>query len=280
MTTTAPAPSRIANVLGSIRESGRTALFPFVTAGYPTMDTCEAMIRAMIDAGADGFEIGIPFSDPIADGPTVQHTSQVALANGTSLKDCIALVARLRADGIEVPFMLMGYFNPVIKYGIERYVADCAAAGVDGFIIPDLPIEESDRMLSLCREHGRDLIFLVAPTSTERRLKLVGERGSGFVYCVSVKGVTGARSSFGEGLGDYLDNLRRYIDLPLLVGFGISTPEHVREVGEHADGSIVASSMIDYLNTLPEQDMPAGAAAFVRYLNGEADLPATPGTTS
>lgn len=280
MTTTTPAPSRIANVLSSIRESGRTALFPFVTAGYPTMDTCEAMIRAMIDAGADGFEIGIPFSDPIADGPTVQHTSQVALANGTSLKDCIALVARLRADGIEVPFMLMGYFNPVIKYGIERYVADCAAAGVDGFIIPDLPIEESDRMLSLCREHGRDLIFLVAPTSTERRLKLVGERGSGFVYCVSVKGVTGARSSFGEGLGDYLDNLRRYIELPLLVGFGISTPEHVREVGEHADGSIVASSMIDYLNTLPEQDMPAGAAAFVRYLNGEADLPATPGTFS
>ncbi len=271
--TTTPAPSRIADALGAIREAGRPALFPFVTAGYPTMATCEAMIRAMVDAGADGFEIGIPFSDPIADGPTVQHTSQVALANGTSLKDCIALVSRLRADGIAVPITLMGYFNPVIKYGIERYVADCAAAGVDGFIVPDLPIEESDRMLALCREHGRDLVFLVAPTSTERRLELVGERGSGFVYCVSVKGVTGARKSFGDGLGDYLDNLRRHIDLPLLVGFGISTPEHVRVIGEHADGAIVASAMIDYLNTLPEADMPAGAARFVRYLNGEAVLP-------
>ncbi len=271
--TTTPAPSRIADALGAIREAGRPALFPFVTAGYPTMATCEAMIRAMVDAGADGFEIGIPFSDPIADGPTVQHTSQVALANGTSLKDCIALVSRLRADGIAVPITLMGYFNPVIKYGIEQYVADCAAAGVDGFIVPDLPIEESDRMLALCREHGRDLVFLVAPTSTERRLELVGERGSGFVYCVSVKGVTGARKSFGDGLGDYLDNLRRHIDLPLLVGFGISTPEHVRVIGEHADGAIVASAMIDYLNTLPEADMPAGAARFVRYLNGEVALP-------
>jgi tryptophan synthase alpha chain len=273
VTTTTPAPSRIAGALGAIRQEGRPALLPFVTAGYPTMATCEAMIRAMADAGADGFEIGIPFSDPIADGPTVQHTSQVALANGTTLTDCIALVARLRGSGIDVPFMLMGYFNPVIKYGIERYVEDCATAGVDGFIIPDLPIEESDRVLALCREHGRDLIFMVAPTSTERRLELVGERGSGFVYCVSVKGVTGARESVAEGLGDYLDNLRRYIDLPLIVGFGISTPEHVREVGEHADGAIVASAMINYLNTLPEAGMPAGAAAYVRYLKGEAELP-------
>lgn len=273
MTTTTPAPSRIAGSLDAIRKEGRTALLPFVTAGYPTMETCEASIRAMAEAGADGFEIGIPFSDPIADGPSVQYTSQVALANGTTLKDCIALVARLRADGIDLPCMLMGYFNPVIKYGIERYVDDCARAGVDGFIIPDLPIEESDRVLSLCREHGRDLIFMVAPTSTERRLELVGERGSGFVYCVSVRGVTGARGAMAEGLGDYLDNLRRYIDLPLIVGFGISTPEHVREVAEHADGSIVASAMIDYLGKLPETEQPAAAGAFVRYLRGESDLP-------
>jgi tryptophan synthase alpha chain len=273
VSTTAPAPSRIAGALDAIRSEGRTALLPFMTAGYPTMATCEATIRAMAEAGADGFEIGIPFSDPIADGPTVQHTSQVALANGITLRDCIALVARLRESGIEVPFMLMGYYNPVIKYGIERYVADCARAGVDGFIIPDLPIEESARMLELCREHGRDLIFMVAPTSTERRLELVGERGSGFVYCVSVKGVTGARASVAEGLGDYLDNLRRHIELPLVVGFGISTPEHVRQVGEHADGAIVASALIDYLNQLPEAEQPAGAAAFVRYIKGEAELP-------
>ena len=128
-------------------------------------------------------------------------------------------------------------------------------------------------MLDLCRQHGRDLIFMVAPTSTERRLELVGERGSGFVYCVSVKGVTGARAQVDTGLGAYLDRLREYIDLPLVVGFGISTPEHVREVGAHADGAIVASAMIDYLDTLPEAEQPQGAAAFVRYLKGEADLP-------
>jgi tryptophan synthase alpha chain len=275
VSSTTPSPSRIDDALGAIRREGRAALLPFVTAGYPTMATCEAAIHAMVEAGADGFEIGIPFSDPIADGPTVQRASQVALANGTSLDDCIALVERLRNSGVTVPIMLMGYFNPVVKYGIERYVADCARAGVDGFIIPDLPIEESDRILSVCREHGRDLIFMVAPTSTDRRMELVGERGSGFVYCVSVTGVTGARAEVAAGLGDYLDRIRTHTDLPLIVGFGISTPDHARAAGEHADGVIVASAMIDYLDRLPEADQPAGAAAFVRYIRGEAALPAT-----
>jgi tryptophan synthase alpha chain len=273
VSTTTPVPSRIPDALDAIRKAGRPALLPFVTAGYPTMETSEATIHAMVEAGADGFEIGIPFSDPIADGTTVQRTSQVSLANGTTIDDCIALVRRLRESGVTVPMMLMGYFNPVVKYGIERYVADCAHAGVDGFIIPDLPIEESDRIHSVCREHGRDLIFMVAPTSTERRLELVGERGSGFVYCVSVRGVTGARESIAEGLGEYLARIRRHTDIPLMVGFGISTPEHVREVGQHADGAIVASAMINYLDTLPEADQPEGAANFVRYLRGEAELP-------
>ena len=273
MTETTPVPSRITDRLGAIREEGRTALLPFMTAGYPTMETCEAIIHAIVEAGADGLEIGIPFSDPIADGPTVQRASQVALANGTRLADCIDLVARLRADGVDVPIMLMGYFNPVVKYGIERYVADCAQAGVDGFIIPDLPVEESDRILDLCRQHGRDLIFMVAPTSTERRMQLVGERGSGSVYCVSVTGVTGARASVDAGLATYLEKLRGYTDLPLVVGFGISTPEHVRQVGEHADGVIVASAMLNYLATLAEEEMPRGATAFVRYILGHGDLP-------
>ena len=273
MTSTTPVASRITRALETIRQEGRTALMPFVTTGYPTMETCEATIHALVGAGADGLEIGIPFSDPIADGTTVQRTSQVSLANGTRIRDCIALVAKVREQGVTVPLMLMGYFNPVVKYGIEQYVADCAVAGVDGFIIPDLPIEESDRILSLCQQHQRDLIFMVAPTSTERRLRLVGERGSGFVYCVSLTGVTGARDSVAAGLGDYLDELREYINLPLIVGFGISTPEHVAQVGEHADGAIVASAMINYLDRLDEANQPAGAAAFVRYLRGEADLP-------
>ena len=275
MNTTTPAPSRLAETLGAIRKEGRPALMPFMTAGYPTMETCEAIIHQIVDAGADGLEIGIPFSDPIADGPTVQRTSQVALANGTTLQDCIDLVGRLRNDGVDIPIMLMGYFNPVVKYGLERYVEACAHAGVDGFIVPDLPIEESERMLTHCREHGRDLIFMVAPTSTEQRMRLVGERGSGFVYCVSVTGVTGARDSVDTGLSAYLQKLRGYIDLPLIVGFGISTPEHVREVGQHADGTIVASAMLNYLDTLPESEQPKGAGDFVRYLLGKAERPAT-----
>ncbi len=273
MTTSSPPASRIADALGACKREGRSALMPFVTAGYPTMEISEATIRALVEAGADGLEIGIPFSDPIADGATVQRTSQVSLANGTRLADCIALVARLRDDGIKAPLMLMGYFNPVVKYGIERYVADCAEAGVDGFIIPDLPIEESDRMRDPCRQHGRDLIFMVAPTSTERRMQLVGERGSGFVYCVSLTGVTGARDKMAAGLGQYLDRVRQHTNLPLIVGFGISTPQHVTEVAAHADGMIVASAMINYLDTLPHSDQPQGAVNFFRYIRGEADLP-------
>ena len=273
MSSTTPVASRITDTLNAVKQDGRPALLPFVTAGYPTMETSEATIRAMVDVGADGFEIGIPFSDPIADGTTVQRTSQVSLANGTRLADCIALVARLRADGITVPMMLMGYINPVVKYGIERYVADCAEAGVDGFIIPDLPIEESDRILAPCQEHGRDLVFMVAPTSTDKRMRLVGEKGSGFVYCVALTGVTGARDTVAAGLGDYVNRIRQHIDLPLIVGFGISTPEHVRAVGDHADGSIVASAMLNHLATLPEEEMPQGATAFVRYILGHGDLP-------
>ncbi len=273
MNTTTPTGSRIADALGACKREGRTAHLPYVTAGYPTMEISEATIRALVDAGADGLEIGIPFSDPIADGTTVQRTSQVWLANGTRLADCIALVARLRSGGITVPMMLMGYFNPVVKYGIDRYVAVCTEAGVDGFIIPDLPIEESDRILGPCREHGRDIIFMVAPTSTDRRMQLVGEKGSGFVYCVSLTGVTGARDTVASGLGEYLGRIRTHTDLPLIVGFGISTPQHVTEVAARADGIAVASAMINYLDTLPEVDQPQGAADFFRYLRGEADLP-------
>jgi tryptophan synthase alpha chain len=275
VSTTSPPASRIADSLAATREKGRTAILPFVTAGYPTMETSEAIIHTLVDAGADGLEIGIPFSDPIADGPTVQRTSQVSLANGTTVQDCINLVVRLRADGVGVPLMLMGYFNPVVKYGVERYVVACAQAGVDGFIIPDLPIEESDRILDLCREHGRDLIFMVAPTSTQRRMELVAKLGSGFVYCVSVTGVTGARDTVDTGLSAYLGRLRTYTELPLVVGFGISTPEHVTEIGKHADGVIVASAMLNYLDTLPEAEQPPGAGAFVRYLRGEGSLPSS-----
>lgn len=263
--------SRIAEAFQRCKDEGRTALMPFLTVGYPDLATSEAILHALVDAGADMLEIGTPFSDPLADGSTVQRTSQVSLDNGTTLKDCIALVKRTRAAGVSVPMTLMGYYNPVVKYGVEQYVADCADAGVDGFIVPDLPIEESERLRTAARQHGLDLIFMAAPTTTDDRLKKVAELGSGYVYCVSVTGVTGARDQMSSQLDDYMARVRNHTDLPLGIGFGISTPEHVEHVGRVADGAIVASALINYMNDYPD-DMPAAAARFVRYLQGAGDL--------
>lgn len=272
--TQAPAKSRIAATFARRKAEGRTALMPFVTAGYPRMAITEQLIPALVAGGADLIEIGVPFSDPLADGTTVQRSSQRALENGTSLRDCLALVRTMRDAGIEIPLILMGYYNPILAYGIERFVADAAAAGVDGFIVPDLPAEESGTLKRLSEEHGRDLIFMVAPTSTDQRLATNAAQASGFIYCVSLVGVTGARENLATGLDDYLERIRAHTDLPLAVGFGISTPEHVRQVGQHADGAIVASALINYLDTFPEEEQPAEATRFVRYLRGEEDLPA------
>ena len=266
VTTTA---SRIGETFARLRHEGKTALMPFHTAGYPTLESSKAIIRSLIEAGADLIEVGIPFSDPIADGSSVQSTGQIALENGTRLKDCIELVRQLRSEGVTAPMLLMGYYNPVLKYGVERYAADCAAAGVDGFIVPDLPIEESDSLRRACEAHGRDLIFMVAPTSTDDRLIAAAERGTGFLYCVSVTGVTGARDKMSDTLGAYIGRIRSHTDLPLAIGFGISKPEHVRQVGEIAEGAIVGAALINALTAVPDDEKPAKAAEFVRYLRGE-----------
>lgn len=263
--------SRIPETFARCKAENRTALMPYITVGYPDLETSEQILLSIVEAGADLIEVGTPFSDPLADGSTVQHTSQVSLDQGTTLRDCVALVKRVREAGVEIPLMLMGYFNPIVKYGVEQFVADCAEAGVDGFIVPDLPIEESERMRESSSKHGLDLIFMVAPTTTDERMKLVGERGSGFVYCVAVTGVTGARDAMSETLKPYMERVRAHIDLPLGVGFGISTPENVTEVGKLSDGAIVGSALINYMNEHPD-DMPAAAGRFTKYLKGEASL--------
>ncbi len=276
-TTTTPSTSRlstsrIAATFDHLKGEGRTALMPYHTAGWPSMSISEEIILGLIEGGADLVEIGVPFSDPIADGTSVQRTSQLSLEQGTRLRDCIALVGRLRDRGATVPFLLMGYYNPIVKYGVERYVVDCVEAGVDGFIVPDLPASESDLLHAACEAHNRDLIFMVAPTSTEERITVAAERGSGFIYCVAVTGVTGARDQMSATLGPYLASIRERTDLPLGVGFGISRPDHVRQVGEHAEGAIVGAALINYLDSLPDDQKPTGAARFVRFLRGEADL--------
>lgn len=270
----APSPSRIAAAFALAKAEGRIALMPFVTAGYPTMAQCERLIPALVEGGADIIEIGIPFSDPLADGATVQRASQVALANGTTLDDCFALARRVRAGGVAVPLVFMGYTNPFYQYGIERLARDAAEAGVDGFIIPDLPVEESDEWVEALRRHGRDLIFLIAPTSTDARIAEVAKRAGGFVYCVSLTGVTGARDQLAAGLAAYIARVRAHTDLPLAIGFGISRPEHVDEIRHLADGVIVASALINHLDTKPEAEQPTAVRDFLRWLVGADEPPA------
>src|SRR5262249_44454863 len=170
----------------------RAAFIPFVTGGYPTLARSEELVFALAEGGADLIEIGIPFSDPLADGATVQHTSQVALEQGTTLADCFALVRGVGAGGLTVPILFMGYSTPFYQYGLARLARDAAEIGVDGFIVPDLPIEESDEFLEPLRAEGRDLIFMLAPTSTEARIEAAAKRANGFIYCVSLLGVPGA----------------------------------------------------------------------------------------
>jgi tryptophan synthase alpha chain len=266
-TTRVDAPAnRTSAAFAACKAQGRAALIPFVTGGYPTMPMTEKLLWALAEGGADLIEIGVPFSDPLADGATVQHTSQVALDQGTTLTDCLGLVRRVRADGFTVPLLFMGYSNPFYQYGLERLARDAAEAGLDGFIIADLPIDESDEFIEPFCAAGLDLIFMLAPTSTEVRIEAAAARASGFIYCVSLVGVTGARDSLSDELPAYLARVRKHTDVPLAVGFGISTPDHVRATAALADGVVVASALINHLDRLPHEEQPAAATTFVRAM--------------
>lgn len=258
--------SRIASTFAACHDQNRAALMPYLTAGYPSLAANADLLDALVAGGADLIELGVPFSDPLADGTTVQATSQKALDNGVTLGDSLELVRSFRARGHETPVLLMGYTNPFYQYGIERLAGDAKAAGVDGFIIPDLPSDESEEFQAPLAASGLDLIFMLAPTSTERRIRDVASRATGFIYCVSLVGVTGARDQLSGELADYMARVRAATDIPLAIGFGISTPEHVSRAAELADGVIVASALINHLDTLQAADQPAGARAFVRQL--------------
>lgn len=269
---TAPAPSQIAAMFAQFKAEKHTALMPYLTVGYPDLATTIAGIHAIVRGGGDMIELGMPFSDPLADGVTVQQANQVALANGVNTTTVLDVVRQVRAEGVTIPLIAMGYFNPILRYGIERFVADCAAAGVDGLIIPDLPPEESDEVVAACRQHQRDFIMLLAPTSSEQRIRDVAQRASGFIYCIALTGITGGRDKLQTGLADYLGRVRQQTDLPLAVGFGISTAEHVAQVSTLADGAIVGSALLDRLGKVVDQPVRERAAVieqFVRALQPE-----------
>jgi len=247
----------IADVFSRTKAEGRADLMPYFTLGYPTPAASLDVIEAITSAGADMVELGVPFSDPLADGSTIQHSTQVALENGVSVQKCFEWVKILRSRGVSQPMILMGYYNPILAYGPDRFVDTACSAGVDGLIVPDLPLEEAVPLESACQKHNLALIYLVAPTTPDSRLAQVTAHSTGFVYIVSLIGVTGARSSLSEVLQDFLRRARMVTTKPLAVGFGISTPEQARRVGKQADGVIVGSALI---NAVGNSEYPADAA--------------------
>jgi tryptophan synthase alpha chain len=261
--------TRVTRLFARAQDEGRVVVMPFMTIGWPELEDTVRTFPALVRGGADLIEVGIPFSDPIADGVTVQRVNQRALANGVNLPMALDAVRELRArHGVEVPLIAMGYYNPFLAYGIERIAADARDAGIDGFIVPDLPPEESDELLAACVDNGLHLIYMLAPTSTEERLRAVIERASGFIYLVSLVGITGARERLWEGLGDYVARVRRHTSLPLALGFGISSPEHVAAAEGLVDGVIFASGMLNHLETVPSDRLPDEAERYVRWLRG------------
>lgn len=255
--------SRIAAAFANAKENGRAALMPYFTLGYPDRETSLDILTA-IASHSDLLELGVPFSDPLADGPTIQRSTQKSLENGTTVAGCMEMVREMRRRGVDTPAMLMGYYNPILAYGQERYVADAAAAGVDGFIVPDLPPEESDGLEQLAAEAGLALIHFLAPTSDEARIENVTRRASGFIYLVSLTGITGARAALSDTLGEFVERVRARAGVPLAVGFGISTPEQAGDVGRLADGVIVGSALINAADAA--EDKPRAAADFVTAL--------------
>ena len=252
--------SRIDDRFARLRDSGGKALICFVTAGDPNLETTRQVVLGLEKAGADIVELGVPFSDPIADGPSIQASSMRALESGTNVPKVLDLVRAIRRES-EIPLVLMTYYNLVMHYGIARFAEDASAAGVDGVILSDLTPEDAGEWKSAADVAGINTIFLLAPTSTADRIRRVAELASGFVYCVSRTGVTGARSEMAQGVSELVGRIRAGTDMPITVGFGISTPEHVREVCEYADGAVVGSVLV---NLIAEK---AGSRSLLDELN-------------
>jgi tryptophan synthase alpha chain len=229
---------------------------PYFPLGYPDLETSIDVIEALAKNGADLIEVGLSFSDPLADGQVIQHATQIALEKGITVKKSLAAVRELRQRGVDIPLILMGYYNPMLAYELEKFVQDACEAGADGFIIPDLPAEEADEFTSVVGVALPDrpplpLIPMLAPTSSPERMERIARHAKGFIYLVSVTGITGERKSLAEGLGDLVAQVREHTSVPVCVGFGIGTPEQAKKVGKMADGAIVGTACVRTIGGSP-----------------------------
>jgi tryptophan synthase alpha chain len=258
--------SELAATFARVRANGHPGLVTYVTAGDPDLPRSAEVLRALDDAGADVLEVGVPFSDPLADGPVIQRATERALAAGTTLTGVLDLVAGVRPM-IDAPVVIFSYANPILRMGAERFAARACEAGVDGVLMLDLPIEEADAFHAMLARHDIDTIFLISPTTTDARIRKAAALGSGFLYAISRLGVTGARDTLAQGAREMVERIRSISPLPVALGFGISKPEHVREVGRWADAAVVGSALVNVIaeaGTRP--DLATRVGEYVRWL--------------
>lgn len=259
--------SRIAETFEQLRNAGKKGFIPFITAGDPNLKTTKALIIALSRAGATVIELGVPFSDPMADGPVIQRASERALRHDLGLEQILDMVTKVRVQ-IDTPIVLFSYFNPLLQFGTQRLAREAKRAGIDGILVTDLIPEEADEFSASLRAEGLDMIFLVAPTSTDARLKMVAERASGFIYAVSRAGVTGARENVSSEAQKLVNRVRRFSSLPVAVGFGISTAEQVREVWSYADAAVVGSAIVAEIeNNSESSDLVKHIGRFAKSLS-------------
>jgi tryptophan synthase alpha chain len=255
--------NRIDNKFSELRSKGEKAMIPFVTAGDPDLQTTVEIVKSMEEAGADIIELGIPYSDPLADGPVIQESSQRALSSGAGISNIMETVVEIRKT-VEVPLLYLVYYNSVFRYGIEKFIKGASEAGIDGLIIPDLPLEERQELANICECFNIHLIPLIAPTSKER-IKTIVHKAKGFVYCVSVAGVTGTRDSISTNIEEYMKTIGEYTDLPKALGFGISSAGMAEKYKNCADGIIVGSAIIKRIAEARDKESKIKAASdFVR----------------
>lgn len=256
---------RIAQAFEKAQTNNKAALMPYFTLGYPDLESSLDIIESIAEE-ADLLELGVPFSDPLADGPVIQKSTQVALDNGITAQKCIEMVKALRQKGVDTPAMMMGYYNPMLAYGLEAFVRDAAASGVDGFIVPDLPIEETEELAALAEKYGVALVNFLAPTSNSERIARTAKASKGFIYLVAITGITGTKEAVAGELNDLVSEIRSQTDVPVAVGFGINTPEAASKMGDIADGVIVGTALVRAVDNAEGGKEGEAAKAFVKSL--------------